>query len=144
MKKSRDKETLDKQVAGLRASSAEINRKTLVDVHKSIDSMKRRHMKINFKTVAKESKFSRATLYNNDQLKERILSLQAISNSIPLDGVIAVKKEIVKLQEEKIAALRKRVKALEEDKVKLIDQLVEMEKLKEENKSLRNRKHKLD
>ena len=106
--------------------------------------MKRRHMKINFKTVAKESKFSRATLYNNDQLKERILSLRAISNSIPLDGVIAVKKEIVKLQEEKIAALRKRVKALEEDKVKLIDQLVEMEKLKEENKSLRNRKHKLD
>lgn len=141
MGKPRDKETLDRQVAGIRDSASKKNEKTLKDVHKTIDSMKRKKMIINFATVAKEAKCTRATLYNNPQLKERILSLRALSKASPLDDVV-VKKDKRQLQEEKIAVLRGKVKQLEEDKEKLIVQLVQMEELRQENKRLKNRKDK--
>jgi len=126
-----------KQVAGIKAHAEQRNKEAIEKVNKAIDKLKRTKKQINFETVAKEAEVSRATLYNNAQLKERVLSLRAISKSSPLDNVVAVKKDKVQLQEEKITALRERVKQLEEDKKKLIFQLVEMEELREENKRLR-------
>lgn len=125
------------QVAGIKAHAEQRNKETIDKVNKAIDKLKRTKKQINFEIVAKEAEVSRATLYNNAELKERILSLRAVSKSSPLDDVVVVKKDKVQLQEEKIIALRERVKQLKEDKKKLIFQLVGMEELREENKRLR-------
>lgn len=127
----------DKQVAGIKAYAKQRNKETLEKVNKAIDKLKRKKQPINFETVAKESGVTRSTLYNNAQLKERILSLRAISKASPLDNVIVIPKDKVHLQEEKITILRQRVKHLEEDKKKLIVQLVNYEELKEENTQLK-------
>ena len=76
-------------------------------------------------------------LYNNAQLKERILSLRAISKASPLDDVVVVKKDKIQLKDDKIATLREQVKKLEDDKKKLIVQLVDYEELKSENERLK-------
>lgn len=56
---------------------------------------------------------------------------------------MAVKKDKLRLKDEKITALREQVKKLEDDKKKLIIQLGDYEELKSENerlnKQLRNR-----
>lgn len=131
------KKVSDKQIAGIKAHAEQRNKEALERVNKAIDKLKRKKTPINFETVAKESGVTRSTLYNNAQLKERILSLRAISKASPLDNVIAIKKDKLQLQEEKIATLRERVKQLEEDKKKLIVQLVDYEELKEENARLK-------
>jgi dihydrodipicolinate synthase/N-acetylneuraminate lyase len=131
------KKISDKQIAGIKAHAEQRNKDTLEKVNKAIDKLKRKKQPINFETVAKESEVTRSTLYNNAQLKERILSLRAISKSSPLDNVIAVKKDKLQLQEEKITTLREKVKQLEEDKKKLIVQLVDYEELKQENERLK-------
>lgn len=128
----------DEQLAGIKAHAEQKNKETIEKVSKAIDKLKRKNKPINFETVSKEANVARATLYNNTQLKERILGLRAISKSSPLDSVIAVTKEKTQLSQEKIIALRERVKKLEEDKKKLIVQLVDYEKLKEENERLKD------
>jgi len=92
---------------------------------------------INFKTVAEEAGVSKATLYNNDILKERILSLRAIEKGVPNDKYSATSKDKIKAKDDKIKQLYDEIKKLKEDKEKLIIQLVEMEELKDENKRLR-------
>ena len=113
------------------------NKATIDKVNKAIDKLKRKGKPINFETVYKEAGVSRATLYNNPQLKERILSLRAISKASPLDDVVAVKKDKLQLKDDKISALREQIKKLEDDKKKLIEQLVDYEELKAENERLK-------
>ncbi len=113
------------------------NKATIDKVNKAIDKLKRKGKPINFETVCKEAGVSRATLYNNPQLKERILSLRAISKASPLDDVVAVKKDKLQLKDDKISALREQIKKLENDKKKLIEQLVDYEELKAENERLK-------
>lgn len=60
----------------------------------------------------------------------------------PLDNAVAVKKDKIQLQEDKITTLRERVKPLEEDKKKLIAQLVGYEELKDENERLKRQMQK--
>ena len=131
------KKVSEKQLAGIKAHAEAKNRATIEKVNKAIDRLKRKKKPINFETVCKESGVTRATLYNNPQLKERILSLRAISKASPLDDVIAVKKDKMQLKDDKIAALRERVKKLEDDKKKLIVQLVDYEEVKAENERLK-------
>ncbi|MBY6778644.1 transposase [Clostridium botulinum] len=107
-------------------------------VNKAIDKLKRsKTKKINFKTVAEEAGVSKATLYNNDILKERILSLRAIQKGVPNDSIVATPKDKIKAKDDKIKQLYDEIKRLKEDKEKLIIHLVEMEELKDENKRLR-------
>ena len=129
------KKVSDSQVAGIKAHAEAKNKETIDKVNKAID--KRKNKPINFETVCKEAGVSRATLYNNAQLKERILSLRAISKASPLDDVVAVKKDKIQLKDDKIASLREQVKKLEDDKKKLIVQLVDYEELKSENERLK-------
>ena len=132
------KKVSDSQVAGIKAHAEARNKATIDKVNKAIDRLKRKkNITINFETVSKEAGVARATLYNNAQLKERILSLRAISKASPLEDVIAVKKDKMQLKDDKIATLRMQVKKLEEDKEKLIIQLVDYEELKSENERLR-------
>ncbi|KNZ42460.1 hypothetical protein AKG39_06600 [Acetobacterium bakii] len=121
----------------MKAYAEQKNRETIEKVSKAIDKLKRKSQPINFETVSKEANVARATLYNNPQLKERIWSLRAISKGVPLDNIVAVKKDKIQLQEKKVMALREKVKKLEDDKRKLIAQLVDHEELKEENERLK-------
>ncbi|NEU05335.1 DUF6262 family protein [Clostridium senegalense] len=133
MKKNNNKNT-----EGLKEFAEKKNQETIEKVNKAIDKLKRSKTKnINFKTVAEEAGVSKATLYNNDILKERILSLRAIQKGIPNDSIVVTPKDKIKAKDDKIKQLYENIKKLKQDKEKLIIQLVEMEELKEENKRLR-------
>lgn len=128
----------NKNTEGLKEFAEKKNQETIEKVNKAIDKLKRSKTKsINFKTVAEEAGVSKATLYNNDILKERILSLRAIQKGVPNDNVIATPKDKIKAKDNKIKQLYEEIKKLKEDKEKLIIQLVDMEELKDENKRLR-------
>ena len=134
------KKVSDSQVAGIKAHAEARNKATIDKVNKAIDRLKRKkNITINFETVSKEAGVARATLYNNAQLKERILSLRAISKASSLENIVAVKKDRIKLKDEKIAALRLQVQKLEQDKKKLIEQLVDYEELRFENERLKSK-----
>lgn len=133
MKKNNNKNT-----EGLKEFAEKKNQETIEKVNKAIDKLKRsKTKKINFKTVAEEAGVSKATLYNNDILKERILSLRAIQKGVPNDSIVATPKDKLKAKDDKIKQLYEEIKKLKEDKEKLIIQLIEMEELKDENKRLR-------
>lgn len=133
MKKNNNKNT-----EGLKEFAEKKNQETIEKVNKAIDKLKRSKTKtINFKTVAEEAGVSKATLYNNDILKERILSLRAIQKGVPNDSIVATPKDKIKAKDDKIKQLYGEIKKLKEDKEKLIIQLVDMEELKDENKRLR-------
>ena len=128
----------NRNTEGLKEFAEKKNQETIEKVNKAIDKLKRsKTKKINFKTVAEESGVSKATLYNNDILKERILSLRAIERGVPNDSIVAKPKDKIKAKDNKIKQLYEEIKKLKEDKQKLIIQLVEMEELKDENKRLR-------
>lgn len=128
----------NKNTEGLKAFAEKKNQETIEKVNKAIDKLKRSKTKIiNFKTVAEEAGVSKATLYNNDILKERILSLRAIQKGVSNDSIVATPKDKIKIKDDKIKQLYEEIKKLKEDKKELIIQLVEMEELKDENKRLR-------
>jgi hypothetical protein len=127
------------QLAGIKAHATARNNETISKVNVAIDKLKKKGKGINFESVSKEAGVSRATLYNNDQLKERILSLRVMAKSSSTDDVVEVEKDKMKLKDERIVALRDRIKQLEEDKRKLIIQLVNYEELKSENERLKRR-----
>lgn len=133
MKKNNNKNT-----EGLKAFAEKKNQETIEKVNKAIDKLKHSKTKsINFKTVAEEAGVSKATLYNNDILKERILSLRAIKKGVPNDSIVATPKDKIKAKDDKIKQLYEEIKKLKEDKEKLIIQLVEMKELKDEDRRLR-------
>ncbi len=127
-----------REKSGLKEFVEKKNKGTIDKVNKVIDKLKRsKTKKINFKTVAEEAGVSKATLYNNDILKERILSLRAIKKGVPNDSIVAKPKDKINAKDDKIKQLYEKIKKLKEDKEKLIIQLVKKKKLKDENKRLR-------
>ena len=129
---------------GLKEFAEQKNQETIEKVNKAIEKLKRsKTKKINFKTVAEEAGVSKATLYNNDILKERILSLRAIQKGVPNDSIVATHKDKIKAKDDKIKQLYEKINKLKKDKEKLIIQLVEMEELKDENKRIREQLDKL-
>ena len=77
-----------KNTDGLKKHAKKRNQKTIKKVNDTIDKLKRSKTKdINFVTVAKEAGVSKATLYNNDCLKERIMGLRETSKGVPDDRV---------------------------------------------------------
>lgn len=132
-----------RNTTGLKTYAEQKNKETIEKVNQAIDKLKRSKTRsINFKTVAEEAGVSKATLYNNDILKERILSLRTIKKGVfPSNKVIDTSKgkDNINEQSDKIKQLREEIKRLKEDKKKLIVQLVEMEELRMENQRLRKR-----
>jgi hypothetical protein len=134
----------NRNTEGLKAFAEKKNQETIEKVNKAIDKLKRsKTKKINFKTVAEEAGVSKATLYNNDVLKERILSLRAIEKGVPNNSIVATPKDKIKAKDDKIKQLYQEIKKLKEDKKNLIVQLVEMEELKDENKRLKEQLDKI-
>ena len=97
MKKNNNKNT-----EGLKEFAEKKNQETIEKVNKAIDKLKRSKTKtINFKTVAEEAGVSKATLYNNPILKERILSLRAIQKGVPDGSIVATPKDKIKAKDDK-------------------------------------------
>jgi len=134
----------NRNTQGLKEFSKKINQETIEKVNKAIDKLKRSKTKaINFKIVAEEAGVSKATLYNNDILKERIMSLRAIEKSNTSGDTVTTPKDKVQAKDDKIKKLYEEVKNLKEDKQNLIVQLVDMEELKDENKRLKEQLDKI-
>lgn len=138
------KQKANRNTEGLKEFAEKKNQETIEKVNKAIDKLKRsKTKKINFKTVAEEAGVSKATLYNNDVLKERIFSLRAIEKGVPNGDIVATSKDKVKAKDDKIKQLYDEIKKLKEDKQNLIIQLVDMDELKDENKRLKEQLDKI-
>ena len=72
------KKVPESQVSALKEHNSQRKQNTAERVNKAIDKLKRKNAPINFEAVAKEAGVSRATLYNNPKLKERIMGLRAM------------------------------------------------------------------
>ncbi|ABR47775.1 hypothetical protein Amet_1596 [Alkaliphilus metalliredigens QYMF] len=119
------------------------NEQTIKDVNLVIDNMKCQRRSINFATVAEQANVSRGTLYNNDILKERIISLRtmerATKKGCSIEDIIIKPSNRVLEQDKKIKALCEEIRELKQKQEKLIFQLVEMKEIKAENKWLGER-----
>ena len=83
-----------RNVEGLKKHQEQKNQETINKVIEVIEKLKRSKTKtINFKTVAEEAEVSKAALYNNPVLKERILSLRTISKGVPDESIIVTPKD---------------------------------------------------
>lgn len=131
------KKVPESQVSALKAHNSQKNLDTIERVNKAIDTLKKKNATINFETVAKAAGVSRATLYNNPKLKERIMGLRAIAFAPAPDADVDPKKTKVQRLEETVADLKARVRQLETDKKNLVVQLIDYEEIKEENVRLR-------
>lgn len=131
------KKVPESQVSALKKQNSQRKQDTAERVNKAIDKLKRKNASINFETVAKEAGVSRATLYNNPKLKERIMGLRAMDLTPTSEGGAEPKKTKVQRLEATVAELRARVRQLEADKKNLIVQLVDYEETKAENERLR-------
>ena len=131
------KKVPESQVSALKKQNSHRKQDTAERVNKAIDKLKRKNASINFETVAKEAGVSRATLYNNTKLKERIMGLRAMDFSPSTEGGAEPKKTKVQRLEDTVADLKARVRQLEADKKNLIAQLVDYEETKAENERLR-------
>ena len=131
------KKVPESQVSALKKQNSQRKQDTAERVNKAIDKLKRKNTSINFETVAKEAGVSRATLYNNTKLKERIMGLRAMDLTPTSEGGAEPKKTKVQRLEATVAELRARVRQLEADKKNLIVQLVDYEETKAENERLR-------
>ncbi len=122
----------NKNISGLLAYSSARNEMSLKKIDDAINKLKRsKKTPINFSTVAEEAGVAKATLYNNEAVKERIMSLRSIQKSpSPQEEADNSCGEITK-------QLKEEVRQLRADKRNLILQLVEMEVLKDENIRLR-------
>lgn len=131
------KKVPESQVSALKKQNSQRKQDTAERVNKAIDKLKRKNASINFETVAKEAGVSRATLYNNPKLKERIMGLRAMKLTPTSEGGAEPKKTKVQRLEATVAELRTRVRQLEADKKNLIVQLVGYEETKAENERLK-------
>lgn len=128
-----EKKQKGQHVQGLSDYAKKKNEQTIRTVNRVIDELYARDAKINFETVAKLSGVSRGTLYNNEELRDRIRRLRAGGT----DQMCDVLKEKNRRQEEKLRTMRGRIRQLEEEKKKLIVQLIDYEDLCRENERLR-------
>lgn len=131
------KKVPESQVSAMKEHNSQRKQNTAERVNKAIDKLKRKNAPINFETVAKEAGVSRATLYNNPKLKERIMGLRAIALTPSSEDGAEPKKTKVQRLEDTVAELRSRVRQLETDKKNLVVQLVDYEETKAENERLK-------
>ena len=123
-----------RNISGLLKHTAALKSETEEKVNQAIEMLKRsRDKKINFKTVSELSGVSTTTLYNNPALCERISSLRAVTKKSASEQATP---DIVDRNREH--ELRQQIQKLKEEKKMLIDQLVELEGLRIENKKLKS------
>jgi hypothetical protein len=102
-------------------------------VNKVIDELRADDRDINFETVARLSGVSRGTLYNNEELRERIRRLRDGGS----DHQCRQLREKNKQQAKRLQDMRCQIRTLKEEKTKLIAQLIDCDMLRKENERLR-------
>ena len=122
-----------RNITGLLKHAATAKNITEKKVNAAIDALIiSKTKKVNFKTVSELSGVSTTTLYNNSALNERISSLRVTEKvSVPAVSVSDV------MQSDPERKLRQEIMNLKEEKKLLIIQLIEMDKLKAENLSMK-------
>ena len=128
-----ERENQNARTAALRLYAKRKNEATIQHVNAVIDGLLEAHAAINFEAVARTAGVSRGTLYNNEELRERIRRLRANDG----DQTCALLREKNLRQEQKLRALREQIRSLEEEKEKLIVQLIDFEMVQKENERLR-------
>ncbi|PFR33289.1 DUF6262 family protein [Bacillus cereus] len=96
--------------------------KTIQKVEEAIKKMIKKQMKINFNSVSEESGVSKAFLYRNIELRDRIETLRKQQEGSP--SIKQVKRNMSDASKDVIiASLRKRVKGLEKENKGIKEQL---------------------
>lgn len=96
--------------------------KTQQKVDKAIQRLIKSQKSINFNSVANESGVTKATLYNNPNIKERIEGLRLQQSKVPTPS--QVKRELDENNKDAIiASLKRRIKKLEEENKELKEQV---------------------
>ncbi|PFM00538.1 transposase [Bacillus cereus] len=91
-------------------------------VDKAIQRLVRANEPINFNSVAREAGVAKATLYNNQKLRDRIESLRQQQAHIPTPR--QMKREIDENNKDAvIASLKRKIKKLDEENKELREQL---------------------
>ncbi|KAB2394973.1 MULTISPECIES: DUF6262 family protein [Bacillus cereus group] len=97
-------------------------RNTFQKVDEAIQRLIRANENINFNSVASEASVSKATLYNNMEIRKRIESLRKQQSQVLTPK--QVKREMDDNNKDAIiASLKRKIKKLEEDKKELREQL---------------------
>ncbi|MDT3497807.1 transposase [[Bacillus thuringiensis] serovar konkukian] len=97
-------------------------RNTFQKVDEAIQRLIRANENINFNSVASEAGVSKATLYNNMEIRKRIESLRKQQSQVLTPK--QVKREMNDNNKDAIiASLKRKIKKLEEDKKELREQL---------------------
>jgi hypothetical protein len=96
--------------------------KTQQKVDEAIKRLIKYQKPINFNSVANESGVTKATLYNNPNIKERIEGLRLQQSKVPTPS--QVKREMDENNKDAIiASLKRRIKKLEEENKELKEQV---------------------
>ncbi|UOQ95709.1 DUF6262 family protein [Halobacillus shinanisalinarum] len=107
------------QLKAIHASRKEF---TYRKVDEAIQRLKRTDESINFNNVASEAGVAKATLYNNQELRDRIETLREQQAQAPTSK--QVKREINESNKDAmIESLKRKIKRLEDDNKQLRDQL---------------------
>ena len=95
---------------------------TLKKLDNTIDTMLKRKDKVNFNSVSNESGISKATIYNNPAIRERIETIRQQQMQLPTQRQQKIEMS-EKSKDALIESLRRKIKNLEEDNKKLNEQL---------------------
>lgn len=122
-----------RNTCGLLKHTAALKNETEEKVNQAIDTLKRsKTKKINFKAVSELSGVSTTTLYNNPVLRERISSLRAVQK-VQMQAMTVSDTSA----QDRDYEMRQEIHRLREEKHMLINQLVELDNLRIENKKLK-------
>lgn len=117
---------MDKRTAGLSKHSAEKKEAAQTKALQAIDDLKQAERKVTVSSVSKQSGISRTTLYDNPTVMERIEESQ-----------VERKEAEAQSTQKTIESLRSENDRLKEEKKMLVIQLVEMDRIVDENKRLK-------
>ncbi|MBU3191930.1 DUF6262 family protein [Clostridium bowmanii] len=96
------------------------NTQTKVDV--AIQMLIKMNKSINFNSVSQEAGITKATLYNNADIRERIESLRLQQSQVPTPA--QVKRQMDETNKDSIiASLKRKIKKLEEENKQLKEQV---------------------
>lgn len=96
--------------------------KTLVRIDEAIKRLLKAYKSINFNSVANESGLSKATLYNNPELRQRIESLRLQQAQVPTPKQLKLEMN-ENNKDAMIASLKRRMKKMEDENKQLREQL---------------------
>jgi hypothetical protein len=113
----------ERNVTGLKASARQRAQATRQRAEEAITLLVREGRPVNFKTVGEAAHVSTAWLYQQQDLKERILHLRTQQHSRPNVVIPPRERASDASKDAMIAALRERVKRLEEENRELRRQI---------------------